>query len=276
MEKLIITAALTGAEVTKEHNPAVPYTIAEMVAEAKRSVAAGAAILHLHVREDDGTPTQAKARYADVLAAIRDACPETILQVSTGGATYMTLDERIEVIDLAPEMASLDCGTMNFGGDEIFVNTENQIIKMAERFQEQGVFPELEVFDKGMVDMVLRLHKKGIIEAPLHFNFVVGVNGGMAATPRDLLFMAESIPQDATFTTSGIGRFQLTMNVQSILLGGHVRVGLEDNIYLRKGKLATSNADFVERIRDIALSLGREIATPDEARALLSMSRRKR
>lgn len=275
MEKLIITAALTGAEVTKKHNPAVPYSVAEMVAEAKRSVAAGAAILHLHVRDDDGTPTQAKARYAEVLAAIREACPETILQVSTGGATYMTIEERIEVVDLSPEMASLDCGTVNFGGDEIFVNTENQIIKMAERFKEQGVFPELEVFDKGMVDMVLRLHKKGIIEAPLHFNFVLGVNGGMAATPRDLLFMTESIPPGATFTVSGIGRFQLTMNAQSILLGGHVRVGLEDNIYLSKGLLARSNADFVERIRDIALRLGREIATPDEARALLGMPGRK-
>lgn len=271
MEKLIITAAITGAEVTKAHNPAVPYTVSEMVAEAKAAVAAGAAILHIHVREDDGTPTQSKARYEEVLEAIRKACPQTILQVSTGGATGMSLEERIEVLDLAPEMSSLDCGTVNFGGDEIFVNTENMIIDMAKRMQEQSVFPELEIFDKGMIDMVLRLHRKEIMVAPLHFNLVMGVNGGIAATPRDLLFLVESLPEGATFTVAGVGRGQLLMNVQSILLGGHVRVGFEDNIYLAKGELAKSNADFVKRIADIGRAMQREIATADEARAILGM-----
>lgn len=271
MEKLIITAAICGAEVTKEHNPKVPYSVSEMVEEAIASVEAGAAILHIHVREDDGTPTQSKKRYEEVLTAIRQACPDTILQVSTGGATGMTLEERIEVLDLAPEMASLDCGTVNFGGDEIFVNTENMIIEMAKRMQEQDVFPELEIFDKGMIDMVIRLYKKQIILEPLHFNLVMGVNGGIAATPRDLLFLVESLPQGSTFTVSGIGRGQLSMNVQSILLGGHVRVGFEDNIYLTKGILGEKNADFVKRIVDISRSLQREIATPAEARALIGM-----
>lgn len=274
MKKLIITAAICGAEVTKEHNPQVPYTVPEMVREAKASVEAGAAVLHIHVREDDGTPTQSKRRYNEVLEAIREACPETILQVSTGGATGMTLEERIEVLDLAPEMASLDCGTVNFGGDEIFVNTENMIIQMSERMQEMAVFPELEIFDKGMIDMVIRLHRKNLIVEPLHFNLVMGVNGGIAATPRDLLFLVESLPPGSTFTVSGIGRGQLAMNVQSILLGGHVRVGFEDNIYLEKGVLGDGNADFVRRIADISRSLQREIATPDEARAMMRMKER--
>ncbi len=273
MDKVIITAALTGAEVTKAHNPAVPCTVREMVREAKAASEAGAAILHIHVREDDGTPTQAKSRYAEVLEAIAGACPDVILQVSTGGATGMTLDERIEVLDLRPEMASLDCGTVNFGGDEIFVNTETMIIRMAERMREQSVFPELEIFDKGMIDTVIRLHKKDILRAPLHFNLVVGVTGGIGATPRDLLFLTESLPPGSTFTVSGIGRHQLTANTQSILLGGHVRVGFEDNIYLEKGVPAAGNADFVRRIARICESLQKKVATPAEAREILGMRR---
>ena len=228
--KVIITAAISGAEVTQQMNPAVPYTIEEYVREAKLAYEAGASIIHLHARFDDGTPTQDRDRFKVIIDAIQEACPDVIIQPSTGGATGMTADERLQPTELNPEMASLDCGTMNFGGDEIFVNTENMIIEFATRMNERGIKPELECFDKSHIDMALRLVRKGYIKPPLHFNFVLGVNGGATGTPRDLLFMKESIPKGSTFTVSGIGRCQLEMNVMAMLIGGHVRLGLEDNL----------------------------------------------
>ncbi len=271
MEKLIITAAICGAEVTKEQNPNVPYTVEEIVSEAKKSYEAGAAIIHLHVREDDGTPTQSAARFKECIDAIKAVCPDVIIQPSTGGATGMSSEERLQPVTLNPEMATLDCGTCNFGGDEIFVNTENMIIEFSEKMIERNIKPECEVFDKSMIDMAVRLSNKGHIQKPLHFNFVMGVNGGISGTARDLLFLRESIPADSTFTVSGVGRCQLDLNVMAIVLGGHVRVGFEDNLYLTKGKKADSSADFVKRIVDIATIYGREIATPDEARKILGI-----
>ena len=271
MEKLIITCALTGAEVTKEHNPAVPYTVAEMARSAHEAVQAGASILHIHVRHDDGTPTQEAKRYEEVLSAIRARCPDAILQVSTGGATGMGRQERMAPLTLFPEMATLDCGTLNFGGDEIFVNTENDIIAFAEGIQSRGIYKELECFEKGHVDMALRLHKKGYITAPLHFSFVLGVVGGMTGEERDFRFLRGSIPQDATYSVAGIGRFEFPLALLAIRDGGHVRVGFEDNIYLEKGVLAASNARLVEKAARMARAEGRDIATPAEARRILRM-----
>lgn len=273
MEKLIITAAICGAEVTKEHNPNVPYTVEEIREEARRAYEAGASIIHLHVREDNGTPTQSKERYQVCMEAIRQVCPDVIIQPSTGGAVGMTADERLQPLELHPEMATLDCGTLNFGGDEIFVNTENMIKEFGQRMMERGIKPECEVFDKSMIDMALRLSKKGFIKEPLHFNLVMGVNGGISGEPRDLLYLTESLPKNATYTVSGIGRHQLSLNTMAILLGGHVRVGFEDNIYLRKGELAESSADFVKRIVDLSVILGREIATPKDARRILGLTK---
>lgn len=272
MEKLIITAAICGAEVTKEHNPAVPYTVAELVREAKSAVAAGASIIHLHVREDDGTPTQSAARFKECVDAIREACPEAVIQPSTGGAVGMSNAERLQPVSLRPEMATLDCGTVNFGGDDIFVNSENTIIEFAEKMLELKVKPEIEVFDKGMVDTAIRLHKKGFIAAPMHFNFVLGVNGGISATLRDLTFLQGSIPPGSTFTVSGIGRAQFHMAAASIIAGGHVRVGFEDNIYLEKGVLAQSNGELVAKAARLAKELGRNIASPAEAREILGLA----
>jgi 3-keto-5-aminohexanoate cleavage enzyme len=274
MEKLIITACICGAEVTKKHNPAVPYTAEEIAAEAKRSYDAGASVIHLHVREDDGTPTQSASRFKACMDAIRGVCPEIIIQPSTGGAVGMSNEERLQPVTLDPEMATLDCGTCNFGGDDIFVNTENTIIRFSEEMSGRGIKPELEVFDKGMIDMAVRLGKKGYIRSPMHFNFVMGVNGGISGEPRDLVFMRESIPQDATFTTSGVGRFEFPMVTLSILMGGHARVGFEDNVYLEKGVLAGSNADLVAKTVRIAKELGREIASPREARRILGLKQK--
>ena len=271
MEKLIITACICGAEVTKEHNPAVPYTVAEIAREAKSAADAGAAIIHLHVREDDGTPTQSAEQFSACIDAIKKVAPAVIIQPSTGGAVGMTNEERLQPVKLNPEMATLDCGTCNFGGDDVFVNTENMIIDFAEKMNARGVKPECEVFDKGMIDMALRLNRKGYIKAPMHFNLVMGVNGGISATARDLVFMHGSLPQDATWTVSGIGRSQFPMAAMGIIMGGHVRVGFEDNVFIEKGVPAKSNGELVERVVRLATELGRPIATPDEARAILGI-----
>jgi 3-keto-5-aminohexanoate cleavage enzyme len=272
MEKLIITAAICGAEVTKEHNPAIPYTVEEVVREARSAMDAGASIIHLHVREDHGKPTQSKSRFKECIAAIRDACPEAIIQPSTGGAVGMSNEERLQPVELQPEMATLDCGTVNFGGDEIFVNSENTIIEFAQKMLDLNIKPEIEVFDKGMIDTALRLHKKGFIAAPMHFNFVMGVNGGISATLRDLTFLQGSIPAGSTFTVSGIGRAQFQMAAAAIITGGHVRVGFEDNIYMQKGVLASSNGALVAKAVRLARELGRNVASPAQAREILGLS----
>ncbi|MEG1559301.1 MAG: 3-keto-5-aminohexanoate cleavage protein [Clostridia bacterium] len=271
MEKLIITACICGAEVTKEHNPAVPYTVSEIAEEAYKAYNAGASVIHLHVRLDDGTPTQDAGRFKECFDAIRAKCPGVIIQPSTGGAVGMSNDERLAPITLNPEMATLDCGTCNFGGDDIFINTENTIKDFAEKMNARGIKPEIEVFDKGMIDMAIRLNKKGYIKSPMHFNFVMGVNGGISGDLRDLVFMAGSIPAGSTFTTSGVGRFEFPMVTASIMLGGHARVGFEDNVYIKKGVVARSNGELVEKVVRIAGELGRNIASTNEAREILGL-----
>lgn len=272
MEKLIISACICGAEVTKEQNPAVPYTVEKIVREAKSAYDAGAALIHLHVREDDGTPTQSTARFQVCVDAIRKECPDAIIQPSTGGAVGMTDLERLESTDIVPtpEMATLDCGTCNFGGDEIFVNTDDTIINFAKIMKEKGIKPELEVFDKGMIDTALKTaDRKGLLVHPLHFDFVLGVQ--MTATIRDLAFMVDSIPAGSTWTATGLGRNAWSIAAATIAMGGHVRVGFEDNLYLEKGVLAKSNGEMVEKAVKLAKLLGREIATPAEAREILSL-----
>lgn len=271
MEKLIITAAICGAEVLKEHNPAVPYTVDECVREAVSAYEAGASLIHLHVRYDDGTPTQDKARFKVIIDAIHKACPKVIIQPSTGGAVGMTNDERLQPTELLPEMATLDCGTLNFGGDDIFENTENTIKYFGQRMIERGIKPELEVFDKSMIDMALRLQKKGFIQKPMHFDFVMGVNGGISGELRDFVFLRGSIPSDATYTVAGVGRYEFPLAAAAIIDGGHVRVGFEDNVYLSKGVLAKSNGELVAKVVRMANELGRPIATPEEARQILGL-----
>ncbi|MBQ7246083.1 MAG: 3-keto-5-aminohexanoate cleavage protein [Firmicutes bacterium] len=272
MEKLIISSCICGAEVTKENNPAVPYTVEEIVREAKSAYDAGAALIHLHVRWDDGTPTQDKGRFQECIDAIRKECPDVIIQPSTGGAVGMTDLERLQSteVDPTPEMATLDCGTCNFGGDEIFVNTDTTIENFARIMLERGIKPELEVFDKGMIDLALRVaDRKGLLVHPLHWDFVLGVQ--MSASVRDLVYMASSIPAGSTWTATGIGKEAWNIAAATIAMGGHVRVGFEDNVYLEKGVLAKSNGEMVDKAVSIAKLLGRPIASPNEAREILSL-----
>ena len=277
MEKLIIAACICGAEVTKENNPAVPYTVEEIVREAKSAYDAGASVIHLHVREDDGTPTQSHERFQECMDAIYEVCPDVIIQPSTGGAVGMTDLERLDSTNVTPtpEFVTLDCGTCNFGGDEIFVNTDNTIANFAKIMQEKCMKPELECFDKGMMDIVLKAAgKKGYLDTPMHFDFVLGVQ--MSAEIRDLCFCVDSLPAGCTWTGCAIGKDEFKIAAASIAMGGHVRVGFEDNLYLEKGVLAKSNGELVEKVVRIAKELGREIATPDEAREILSIPPRKK
>jgi 3-keto-5-aminohexanoate cleavage enzyme len=271
VQKLIITAAMVGAEVTRESQPNLPITPKEIAAAAYACYEAGAAICHLHVRRDDGSPTQDKGRYRETIAAIQARC-NIIVQVSTGGAAGMSPDERLQPISLHPEMATLDCGTVNFG-DGVFVNSPSDLVLFASELKKHQVRPEFEIFDVGMVANALALLRNGFVEPPLHFDFVLGVPGALPASPKNLLHLVESIPADATWTVAGVGRHQLPMAALAVTMGGHVRVGFEDNIYYRKGELATSNAQLVARVVRIAGELDRPVATPDEARELLGIPR---
>ncbi|MBQ9470369.1 MAG: 3-keto-5-aminohexanoate cleavage protein, partial [Bacteroidales bacterium] len=246
MDKLIITAAICGAEVTKEQNPAVPYTVEEIVREAKSAVDAGAAIVHLHVRHDDGRPTQSRDRFQECTEAILKVCPDVILIPSTGGAVGMSPEERLQSTDTtpAPEMATLDCGTCNFG-DEIFDNTMPTMRAFGKRMMERGIKPEYECFEMGHLDTILTMARKGEVPAhPMQFNFVLGVPGCTPATVDNLCWLVRNIPAGSTWTATGIGRHAFPMAAAAIAMGGNVRVGFEDNLYLERGVLAKSNGEL--------------------------------
>ncbi|AZR74063.1 3-keto-5-aminohexanoate cleavage protein [Anoxybacter fermentans] len=272
MEKLIITAAICGAEVTKEQNPNLPITPDELAQAAYDAEQAGASIIHLHVRDENGNPTQSEEVFREVIEKIKAKGCKAIIQPSTGGAVGMTAEERIQPLNLRPEMATLSTGSVNFG-DDVFLNSPEYIEFFASRMKELGIKPEIEVFEVGMINNALRLVKKGLIEPPLHFDFVMGVPGGIPGEVEDLLHLVRKIPEGSTWSVAGIGRYELPLAVMAIIMGGHVRVGFEDNIYYSKGVLAESNAQLVERIVRIAKEVGREIATPDEAREILHIKR---
>lgn len=271
MEKLIITAAICGAEVTKEQNPAVPYTIEEMVREAKSAYEAGAAVVHVHVREDDGTPTQSKERFKLCMDAIKKEIPDVILIPSTGGAVGMTAEERLQPTELFPEMATLDCGTCNFG-DEVFENTMPMMRSFGKRMIDNNIKPEYECFEMGHLDTILRMAAKGEVPGfPMQINFVLGVPGCAPATVENLVWLVRNVPAGCTWTATGIGRNAFTLAAPAIVMGGHVRVGFEDNLYISKGVLAKSNGELVQKVVRLATELGREIATPAEARKILNL-----
>lgn len=272
MDKLIITAALTGAEVTREQQPALPITPEEIAAAAKECREAGVSIVHVHARDKEGQPTQDINVYREIKDKI-EACCDVIFQPSTGGATWHSPEERLQPVELKPEMATLSCGTSNFG-DDVFMNKQSMMETFAIRMKELGVKPELEIFERGMIENAMKLVKKGLIEGPLHFDFVLGVPGACPGTAEDLLFMKNLIPAGSTWTVAGIGRHELPLGTLAIALGGHVRIGFEDNIFYSKGVLAESNAQLAARIARISREFGREVATPDEARAILGINKK--
>ena len=276
LQPLLINAALTGMVPTKADNPALPVTPKEIAEDAARCIHAGASIVHLHARDDEGRPTYRKEVYAEILGAIRERCPSAILCVSTSGRTFKTFEQRADVLDLdddvKPDMASLTLGSLNFP-KQASVNDPEMIRRLAERMYERAIVPELEIFDLGMVDYGRYLLEHGALRPPLYFNLLLGSLGTLSATPFNLATLAAALPPGSAWAGAGIGRFQLFVNSMAITMGGHVRVGLEDNLWLDAGKRRlASNLELVERLVRIARAAEREIATPEQARMLTGLS----
>lgn len=269
MEKLIITVALTGNVPTREMNPNVPLTAAEMAADVRRCTDAGAVLFHVHARNAAGLPTLDIEVYKENARQIKAASPDVILQLSTGARAGKDWDARCRPVRLLPEMGSFTTGSNNLPGI-IYENSPQFILQLAKTFQETGVKPEIEVFETGMINNAQFLQKKDYLQAPLHFDFVLGAPGAMPGTVKNLQFLSESIPAGSTWTVAGIGKAEIPLATAAIVMGGQVRVGLEDNLTLPDGSPAT-NPLLVEKIVRIAREVGREIATPDEARAILSL-----
>lgn len=268
MEPLIITCAPVGAEVMPDATPHLPYTPAKLGETAKAIGEAGASVIHIHCRNDDGSNTHSVERFREAYDAVR-ANSDVIVQFSTGGAIGMTPEERASVLQLRPEMATLTCGTVNFG-DDIFENSFPIMRGILTKMHEFGVRPELEIFDKGHLANARRLAKEGLLTFPQHVDFVLGVPGGMEATVQNLSDLVDDLPEGCTWSVAGIGRQQLPMALAAIAMGGHVRVGLEDNLYYSKGRLAR-NEELVARVVRIAEEVGRTVATPQQARGMLGV-----
>jgi 3-keto-5-aminohexanoate cleavage enzyme len=267
---VVIVVAPTGAEVTREHNPAVPYTPAEIAADVLACREAGAAVAHLHVREDDGTPSASADLFRQAVDGIRAAC-DIITMVSTGGAMGMTIEERSTGLEARPDMSGIETGSLNFGRD-LFPTLPHETEGIAARAAELGLPLEVEAFEIGHIDAAIDFARRGVLPAPLRVNIVVGCPGALAATSHNLTAAVAALPDDATWSVTAIGRHQTRMLTLGLLLGATcVRVGFEDNVYLRRGQLAASNAELVEQIAAIARSLGRGVATVEQARELLSL-----
>jgi len=272
MKPLIITAAITGAETTKDMNPALPVTPKEQAEEARKCVEAGASVIHLHVKDKSGAPSQSLEDFRSAIDAIRSACnPQPIIQISTGGAVGEPMENRIRpIVELKPEMASLNIASMNFG-DDIFLNHPNDVKELAKIMMDLGVIPEVEVYDAGNIGIAEKLLKLGLLNHPVHYQFVLGVPGGLSGEPKNLIFMRDLISDMDSWAVAGIGRYELPVAVMAIAMGGSVRVGFEDNVYYKKGVLANSNAQLVERINKISAMSGRKTAKPDEARRIIGL-----
>lgn len=269
MEKLIITTALTGNVPTKKMNPNLPVTPEEIARDVKDCADAGASIFHVHARDEMAKPSLDEEIFKDIVRNIRDKAPDVIVQLSTGARAGKDWEDRALPVRLLPEMGSFTTGSNNLPGI-VYENSPQFIEFLAQVFKETGVKPEIEVFEPGMINNAQFLVKKGILSSPLHFNFVQGAPGAMPGSIKNLLFLSESIPVGSTWTVAGIGKHEIPLATAAILMGGHVRVGLEDNLYLPDGSLA-SNPALVETIVRIAKEVGRPVASPDEARQILGL-----
>ena len=268
--KIVITCACTGAETTKAQNPALPISPEEVAQAARECRAAGAAILHLHVRTPEGKPTQDPKRFKEVIEAVRRAS-DIVVEITTGGAVGDSAEERLRpVVELEPEMASLDCGTVNFG-NEYIVNTLPVMREFASQFRAHRVRATLECFDLGHVYASHILLKEGLLEAPYHYGFVLNVPGAVPYSVANLEAFVAALPTGADFTVMGIGRSSLPAQFGAVARGGWIRVGFEDNVYFSKGVLAASNAQLVERAARIAHEAGLAPASPDEVRKYLKL-----
>jgi 3-keto-5-aminohexanoate cleavage enzyme len=272
MDKLIISVGITGSRITRQQTPHIPITPEEIARSGIEAWRAGASVLHIHVRDPKtGLGTQDLAIYKEVVDRIRSET-DAILCLTTSGIPGLNLptQDRLIPLSLNPEMVSFDAGSINMGG-HVFLNLPEFLEALARETGAKGIKPELEVFEVGMVYTCRNYLERGLLKPPLHFQFVLGTAAGMPATPKSLLHLSEIIPQGSTWSVIGIGPGQLPMAMMGMIMGGHVRVGLEDNIYYSRGVLAKSNAELVERIVRIAGEFGREVANPGEARKIISL-----
>jgi 3-keto-5-aminohexanoate cleavage enzyme len=275
---LIINACLTGMVPMKQDNSHVPISPEEIAADAAACAAEGASIFHLHARDETGAPTYRAEVYERVLTRVREACPDAILCVSTSGRNFKTFEQRSEVLEIEgpakPEMASLTLGSLNFP-KQASVNEPEMITRLATRMRERGIVPELELFDLGMLDFGKYLIEKRVLTGPHYFNLLLGSLGTLSATPLHLALLTNALPAGSTWAAAGIGRFQFAMNSLAIVTGGHVRVGLEDNLYLdgEKRQPAT-NVALVRRLVALARAAERRIASPAEAREIIGLAPR--
>ena len=273
MSKIIITVAPTGAWPGKKENPNVPLTPKEIAADVYDCWKAGAAVAHLHMRDDEGKGTMNKNKFRETVEIIRGQC-DIVLNLTTSGDLNATEETRMEhLIELKPELASFDAGSMNWMHSGLFLNPPQFLEKLGHVMQENGVKPEIEIFDAGMVYNALYYLKKGALKAPLHFQFVLGAAGGTAATIENLVYLKSLIPQDSTWSALGIGAGHLPIMLTALGMGGHIRVGMEDNVYYAKGQLAKSNAEFVSRTARLIKEANHEVATPEEARKILGLKK---
>lgn len=273
MAKKIISVAVVGAHPTKAMNPAVPYSPREIAAAAIDSRKAGAAIVHVHVREpDSGVPSSRSELFAEVVDRIRQQS-DILINLTTSGLNIPgknIIAERLEPVALQPEICSLDVGSMNFG-ERVFLNPPDWGRAAAQRMRGAGVKPEIEVFDAGHVRQARVLIDEGLFAPPPFVQLCMGAGWGIEATPENLLFMKNLLPAGVPWSVLGVGRSQLPMITMGIILGGHVRVGFEDNLYLRRGVLLQSNAQMVELAANLVEQLQHEVATPAEARQILGI-----
>ncbi len=275
MDKLIINAALTGIMPSKKDNPFVPITPEEIADDAKRVYDLGASIVHIHARDKNGNPCSKKEIYKEIIERIRDKCSDIIITVSTSRRRTKSLEERIEVLslegDVKPEMASLTMGSLNFMHD-CSINPPEAIMSLLNAMHASGIKPELEVFDFGMANYAKYLFKKGYLNGNYYCNLILGSLGTIAATPRNLMHLVDELPEELKWGATGVGRYAFDVQCIAIATGGHVRVGLEDSLYLDKNKreLAT-NEKLVLRVVKIAEAMGRKIATSKEVRELLKI-----
>ncbi len=287
MEKIIITVAIIGAGPTRKQNPNIPITPQEIADSAIESFNAGASIAHIHVRDPEtGTPSNDISLFTEVVERIRSKC-NMILNLSTGsgGSLYISPEGEVvsdfcniespearvaHVLKLKPELCSFDIGTMNFGPG-IFANAQGIVDKMAELMKESSTKPEVELFDIGHIEIANRLIKMGLIDGTPHFQLCMGTPGSLAATPKNAIHFSENLPSDCTWSIFGVGKTQFPMVAMGALLGGHVRVGFEDNLYIQKGELAKSNAQLVDRTVAIIRDLNKNVASVDETREILGL-----
>jgi 3-keto-5-aminohexanoate cleavage enzyme len=275
MDELIVNLAPTGMVPTRADSPYLPITPDEVAADVRRCRDAGASIVHLHPRDELGAPTQSPERAAEFITAVRSAVPDMVVCITTSGRRQPELDARVPVLDLEgaalPDMASLTLGSLNFP-KEASINAPATIQGLAERMRDRRIVAEWEVFDFGMLDYAAYLRGRGLLGDPVYVNLMLGSLGTVAATPLNLALLVERLPAGAIWAATGIGRFQRRVTQWAVAMGGHVRIGLEDNLWFddARTELAT-NPRLVERVVAVGRAMGREPATPDQVRQRLGI-----